>query len=134
MIGFFNVATGSFFNPYLNETRTEKDFHQAVRQVVSTDPEANWIFIVDGLNTHMSETLVRFVNQACDLHMELGVKGKSGIFKNKKSRAEFLHDPSHRIRFVYTPKHCSWLNQIELCFGIINRQLLKRTSINRKRN
>lgn len=132
MIGFFNVATGKFFNPYLNETRKEKDFHQAVRQVIATDPSAKWIFILDGLNIHMSETLVRYVNEACGLNLDLGEKGKSGILKNKGSRAEFLHDPGHRIRFVYTPKHCSWLNQIELCFGIINKRLLKRTSYKSK--
>ncbi|WP_235388239.1 transposase [Enterocloster clostridioformis] len=39
-----------------------------------------------------------------------------------ESRADFLHDPSHRLRFVYTPKHSSWMNQIEIWFGIINRR------------
>lgn len=45
-----------------------------------------------------------------------------------KSRSKFLHDPSRRIRVVYTPKHSSWMNQIELRYGIINRKLLKRKS------
>ncbi|MDO9104064.1 MAG: transposase [Methylovulum sp.] len=44
------------------------------------------------------------------------------------SRAEFLQDIGHRIRFVYPPKHCSWLNQVEIWFGILSRRLLKRGS------
>ena len=42
------------------------------------------------------------------------------------SRREFLSDPSHRIRFVYLPKHSSWLNQIEVIFGIIMRKVMRR--------
>jgi hypothetical protein len=95
---------------------------------VETAPEKNWIFVCDGLNTHKSETLVKYVAEACGIDADLGHKGKCGILKSLRSREEFLHDPSHRIRFVYTPRHCSWMNQIEIWFGIINRKLLKRQS------
>lgn len=128
LIGFFDVATGHMEMPYLNATRTEEDFVKAVRALVETDPEASWTFVCDGLNTHKSESLVRFVAEQCGLSEELGQKGKSGILKNQESRAEFLHREDHRIRIVYTPKHCSWMNQIEIWFGIINRRLLKRKS------
>lgn len=128
LIGFFEVATGKIFPPYLNETRGESDFCEAVRQVVETAPEKDWIFVCDGLNTHKSETLVKYVAEACGIDAGLGHKGKSGILKSLRSREEFLHDPFHRIRFVYTPRHCSWMNQIEIWFGIINRKLLRRQS------
>jgi len=111
----------------LNQTRTEADFVAAVRTLVNT-AYAPWTFACDGLNTHKSESLVRFVAESCNLDVELGEKGKSGILKSMESRAEFLHDPSHTIRFVYTPKHSSWMNQIEIWFGMINRLLLKRKS------
>lgn len=128
LIGFFDVASGRMDVPYLNPTRTEEDFVKAVKALVGTDPGASWTFVCDGLNTHKSESLVRFVSEACSIDAQLGEKGKRGILKSMESRAGFLHDPHHRIRFVYTPKHSSWMNQIEIWFGIINRQLLKRKS------
>lgn len=128
LIGFFDVATGRMECPYLNTTRTEEDLVKAVGALAETDPGASWTFICDGLNTHKSEGLVCLVAELCGLDIDLGIKGKKGILKNQESRMEFLHDQSHRIRFIYTPKHCSWLNQIEIWFGIINRQLLKRKS------
>ncbi len=95
--------------PYLNATRTEDDFVEAVKALVSTDPDAAWTFICDGLNTHKSEALARFVAHAYVSGVELGIKGKTGILKSMESRAEFLYNPCHRIRFVYTPKHSSWI-------------------------
>ena len=114
--------------PYLNQTRTEEDFANAIKALVATDPEASWTFVCDGLNIHKSESLVRFVAEQCGLKDELGCKGKAGILKNQTSRTQFLHQEDHRIRFVYTPKHCSWMNQIEIWFSIISRRLLKRKS------
>ncbi|MDJ0691628.1 MAG: transposase [Xenococcaceae cyanobacterium MO_188.B32] len=76
--------------------------------MIATAPPDDWLFIADQLNTHKSETLVRLVAAHCDLKLELGEKGKSGILATMESRAAFLSDPSHRIRFLYTPKHTSW--------------------------
>jgi len=95
---------------------------------VETDPEASWAFVCDSLNTHESESLVRFVAEQCGRVEGLGSKRKTGILKSMESPAEFLHQKGHRIRILYTPKHCSWMDQIEIWFGIINRRLLKRKS------
>ncbi|TAL53335.1 MAG: hypothetical protein EPN89_01670 [Methylovulum sp.] len=86
------------------------------------------LIIADQLNTHKSVSLVECVAELCGVKTALGEKGKSGILLNMASRAEFLQDTGHRIRFVYTPKHCSWLNQVEIWFGILSRRLLKRGS------
>lgn len=63
LIGFSDVATGRLEAPYLNKTRTEDDFAEAVRRLVETDPQASWTFVCDGLNTHKSETLVQYVEE-----------------------------------------------------------------------
>jgi hypothetical protein len=128
LIANFEVATGAVIAPTVGPTRTEEDFAAHLAQTVATDPEAAWIFVTDQLNTHQSESLVRWVATACGLVVELGEKEQSGILKSRPTRAAFLSDPSHRIRFVYTPKHCSWLNQVEVWFSILVRRLLKRAS------
>jgi len=86
------------------------------------------VFIADNLNTHQSESLVRYVAEACEIKDDLGEKEKSGVLESQASRAQFLSDPGHRIRFVYTPKHSSWLNQVEIWFSILVRKLLRRSS------
>jgi len=127
LIANFNVATGQCFAASLGETRTEHDFVEHIEQTIASDtnPDARWIFIVDQLNTHKSESLVRLVAKHCDITTDLGVKGKSGILASMQTRAAFLSDEDHAIRFVYTPKHTSWLNQIEIWFSILVRRLLK---------
>ena len=128
LIANLEVATGRILAPSIGPTRTEQDFVAHVRQTVATDPEGEWVFIVDQLNTHQSAGLVRLVAELCQIEDELGIKGKSGILKSMTTRKAFLEDGSHRIRFVYTPKHTSWLNQIEIWFGILVRKLLRRAS------
>jgi transposase len=124
----FEVATGQIIEPTVGDTRDEAAFADHIARTVDTDPDGEWIFVVDQLNTHMSESLVQLVVRRCGLDDDLGVKGKSGILKRMDSRKDFLTDPSHRIRFVYTPKHCSWLNQVEIWFSILARRLLRRAS------
>ena len=126
LFGNLDVVTGKILAPTVGFTRTEEDFADHIRQTITLDPSGEWIFVVDNLNTHMSESLVKFVAKECGLTYDLGVKGKSGILESKATRKEFLESNEHRIRFVYTPKHTSWLNQIECWFSILVRRALKR--------
>jgi hypothetical protein len=95
------VATGKVIAPTVGSTRSEEDFCRHIRKTVATDPKAG---------------------------ADLGRKGKHGILHDTESRSAFLSESAHRVRFVYTPKHCSWLNQVETWFSILSRRALKRAS------
>ncbi len=127
LIGNWDVVLGQMIAPTIRATRTEEDFAWHIHHTIQTDVKSRWVFVVDNLNTHCSDTLVRYVArlEAID-GSTLGQKGKSGILKSMATRQAFLSDRRHRIRFVYLPKHTSWLNQIEIVFGIVGRRVARR--------
>lgn len=134
LIANWDVAEGGCVQPTIGDRRTEEDFQKHIQQTVEAYAgDTKFRFVVDNLNTHCSETLVKYVagfeNTAQE---ELGKKGKVGILKNKATRTIYLQNTTHKISFIYTPKHCSWLNQIEIFFGILHKKVIKRGSFTSK--
>ena len=129
LIGNWDVVRGQMLAPTIGTTRTEEDLVEHFDRLIRTDPIAGWVMVVDNLNVHCSESLVLWVARLEGIdESTLGRKGKTGILKSMASRREFLENRNHRIRFVFTPKHSSWLNQIEIVFGIVYRRAVARAS------
>ena len=128
LIAALNVGTGHLQNYLLSPTRTEVDYHNFIEQttqsILAKEPNAHIIFLSDQLNTHLSESLVVWSAQINNIDADLGVKGKKGILKNLQTRMTFLENDKQRIRFVFTPKHCSWLNPIENWFAKLQRHVI----------
>lgn len=125
LTGSWDVVAGQMIQTTIAETRNADDFAEHIKQTVATDPLADWVFVVDNLNTHYGEPIVRLVAKLLGIQRDLGKKKSRGVLATMKSRREFLSDPSHSIRFVFIPKHSSWLNQIESVFGIIKRRVIR---------
>ena len=124
-----DVVTGKVLAPFCGPTRTESDFLAHLQTLIATDTQARrWHIVCDQLNTHQSESLVRWVADLSGVTEDLGVKGESGILASIATRAIFLRQGDHKVVFHYTPKHSSWLNQIEIWLSILVRKLLKRGS------
>lgn len=124
----FDVATGQVIEASWGPTRGEDDCLAHLQRLIASSPETKrWHLIMDNLDIHRSEALVRWIADLEGIEQEtLGVKGKRGILHSMKSRAAFLHDPAHSVVFYSTPKHASWMNQVEIWLSILLRKLLKR--------
>jgi len=123
------VSDGKLEHYRIHPTRKEEDFLIFIQQLCSKASEDEKIVIIaDQLNTHKSETLTKWVAKEINYKGELGKKEYKGILKSQQSRMEFLENPNHRIRFIFTPKHCSWLNPIENWFGKLQKQRLRNAS------
>jgi DDE superfamily endonuclease len=123
----FNVSLGGIIFATASPTRTEEDYVAHLRQMVAAHPEIKrWHLVVDNLNIHCSESLVRLVAVESDLDLDLGGKGKTGILRSRQTRSDFLSSQDHRLVFYYTPTHASWMNQVEIWFSIIARKLLRK--------
>ena len=128
LMAALNVADGQLLHHYLHPTRKEEDFclfiQQTAQPLLSPNAQTTIVFLSDQLNTHLSESLVRWVAQVDAFSGDLGKKGTAGILHSQTSRRAFLEQPTHRVSFVFTPTHCSWLNPVENWFAKLQKHVL----------
>jgi transposase len=100
LIGNWDVVLGETLACTLGPTRTEPDFVAHITQTVATDPEVNWVFVVDCLNVHQSAGLVEWVAKACEVNQPLGKKRPARRIEiaSHPSRLPVGPHPSHPLR------------------------------------
>jgi len=124
------ISTGKVVSPRIRETRTNIDFVEEIDTTTSEDPDGRWF----SLWTISTRTSQRSWFGTSPPPSATTVMSKSGVLKSRAPRTEFLSEPSHRIRFVFTRRHCSWLNQFELWFSVLARRVHRRGSFTSKQD
>ena len=127
LIAAFDVATGKVIAS-VGATRTEEDYAQFLENVIGAAPQIKrWHIVADNLNTHLSESVVKLTARLSGVEEKsLGEKGKSGVLASLKTREAFLRDCTHKVVFHFTPRHASWLNQVEVWFSILVKKVIRR--------
>jgi hypothetical protein len=83
----------------VTDTRTKADFAYFIDWLISKYPKTDYIqLVLDNLNTHFEGSLIE-------------------TFGKRKAKALMK-----KIKFIYTPKHASWLNMAEIEINIMDRQ------------
>jgi transposase len=124
LLATFVVPTGEVYGD-VTARRTNLDFRRHIRRTVAWLEEhypkmTKFHWVMDNLNTHWSL-------EVCQLFARLsGVKFEPKKLKHGPERRAFLTDLSHRHVIHYTPKHGSWLNQVEIWFSVLERRVIRR--------
>lgn len=101
LIAALDVATGTVFGQ-VRTSRTAKDLMAFMEALAKRYPTGDVYVVWDNLNIHFDGPSKRWT--------------------------EFNERHGGRFRFVYTPLHASWVNQIEIWFSILQRRVIRRGS------
>ena len=111
---------GIDFSDRWSYTHAEEDFLEHCKRTVELHPDSEWRIVVDQLNTHWHHDLCEAVARLSEVPYD------PEQHKIGPERREFLMGTDKRVVVHYTPKHASWLNQIEIWFSVLVRKLLQR--------
>lgn len=119
VLAYYSVNTGEVYAE-CRPNHTKKTLVKVFENHLKIAPENKPLhYIMDNLNSHccyeLCGLIAKYSKVDCPPEKEL---------YNMKKRREWLMTNNKRIIFHYTPFHGSWLNQVEIWFGILNAKCL----------
>ncbi len=129
LLAFMDVESGRI-SGQMRETRTNPVTAEVLGdhvQALLSQGTKKVHIIMDQLNTHWSKDMVYRVAELSDLSIP-----DDDLIEKGNQRREWLSQSDKAVVFCYTPKHASWLNPIEIWFGVLARKVLRRGSFKNK--
>ena len=122
LYAFLDVNTGIVFGK-CTENHHVETLIQIFREHVLSLPENSVVhYICDNLSNHSCHKFCRVVAELCS------VEYPEKDLNTKKKRQEWLKKEDKQIIIHFTPKHGSWLNMVEIWFGIMGQKCWKHNS------
>lgn len=122
LFAFLDVNTGKVFGECTENHKSETLIRVFKKHVASLPDDAVIHYICDNLSPHSCHEFCKVVAELCS------VTYPEKDLKTKQQRQEWLKNTDKRIIIHFTPKHGSWLNMIEIWFGIMGQKCLKHNS------
>lgn len=120
LLAFMNVHTGKV-DMHCKPDHTKKTFLAVFeKHVASVSIDERIDYIMDNLASHYSYDLCELVAKLSKVECPDESK-----LNNGEKRRKWLQSEGKRIVIHFTPFHGSWLNQIEILFGILSTKCLK---------
>lgn len=119
LCGILNCKTGCVFGKCIDNHCTDTLAAILEEHVELQPPDPTKLhYICDNLAGHSTELFCRKVAKLCDVDYPQDLE-------TKEKRRQWLQSDEKRIVFHFVPYHGSWLNMIEICFGILQSKSLK---------
>jgi len=131
LYGFLDVNTGKVFGECTENHKVEtlikvfkKHFEYVSKKMSKEDKEEKIYYICDNLSNHSCHEFCKIIGDLCSIEYP------EKKLDSKEKRQEWLMNSDKKIVFRFTPKHGSWLNMVEIWFGIMNQKCIKHNSFN----
>ncbi len=120
ILSVLQVSTGQVFTECIPDHTSSTVTETFIRHALQYDPSAELHYILDNYSSHSTEEFCLAIAQLCHVNLP--------TLPTLIQRKQWLESTEKRIIFHFLPTHGSWLNLIEIWFGILQQKALKDVS------